>query len=286
MEKVKKLKLRMAGRTLLKLKLQETPRRYNSLEGEVDIIFDAANRSCFDMAAIQTRQGRALVCGPVNYVSWHGFYALQDREIRLPVINFHHNRKVIKEVRHRGTVKQKDIFFFPICSVYIPADFPLESVGLSKLEKDTIGIELHEHSSARVDFFVLPKGVSAKEFIGNFTISAFYFFADITVFDKSRNGELCGLPVNKPEDSVFSMVNIGGWDVFVRVLYTRLTREPELCNTYSILFHDPNDAIEMLLNRRICRHTLNGEIQEGQLERITDIHGEETRIFVESGRAR
>ncbi len=276
MEKVKKLKLRMAGKTLLKLKLQATPRRYNTFEGEVDIIFDAANRTFFDKAAIQTRQGRSLVSEPVNYVSWHGFYALQDREIKLPVINFHHNRKVIREVRHRGTVKRKDIFFFPICSVYIPADFPLESVGSSKLEKDTTGIELREHFSARVDFFVLPKGVSAKEFIENFTISVFYFTADITVFDKSRNGELCGLPVNKLEDCAFSTVNIGGWDVLVRVLYTRLTREPELCNTYSILFHDPNDAIEMLLDRRIVT-------QEGQVKRTTDIHGEETRMFAKSG---
>lgn len=279
MEKVKKLKLKMAGRTLLKLKLQETPRRYNSLEGEVDIIFEAANRTFFDKAAIQTSQGRTLVCGPVNYVSWHGFYALHDREIKFPVINFHHNREVIKEIRHRGTVNQKDIFFFPICSVYIPADFPLERVGSSKLEKDTFEIELREHYSARVDFFVLPKGVSAKGFFENFTISEFYFTADITVFDKSRNGELNGLPVNNLEDATFRIVDICGWDVFVRVLYTRLTREQELCNTYSILFHDPNDAIEMLLDRR--RITL-----EGQSKRIADIHGEETRMFAESGRAR
>lgn len=274
MNKVKKLRLRMAGRTLLKLKLQETPCRYNSLEGEVDIIFDAANRTFFDMAAIQTKQGRALVSEPVNYVSWHGFYVLQDREIKLPVINFHHNKEVIKEVRHRGTVNQKDIFFFPICSVYIPADFPLDRVGSSKLEKDATEIELRKHFSARVDFFVLPKGVSAKEFIENFTISAFYFTADITVFDKSRNGELYGLPVSKIEDATFTTVNIYGWDVLVRVLYTNLTREPELCGTYSILFHDPNGAIEMLLDRR--RMTL-----EGQLKRIADIHEGETKMFAD-----
>lgn len=285
MEKTKKLKLRIAGKTLLQLKLKSIPRRYTPIQGEVDIVVEAAKNAIFEKAAIQTQRGTSFVHAPVNYVSWHGFYDFKGIEIRLPVIRFHHDREVLKEVRHKGTINQKNIFFFPICSVYIPASFPLEKISQSGLEKGTMEIVLREHSNVRIDFFVLPKGISSEDFFANFTISAFYLSADITVFDKSRNGELCGLPVSKPEDSVYLNFNIGGWAILARVLYTNLTREPELCNTYSILFHDPNNAIEMLLNRRFSPHTFDGEVQEGALKMVNDLHGAESRMFAKSGRA-
>jgi hypothetical protein len=85
------------------------------------------------------------------------------------------------------------------------------------------------------------------DFISNISLSFVYFVADISIFDKSQNGAFLELPVSKKEDVIFQSTKIADWDVFIRIVYTEETREAELNGTYSILFHDPNDAIDMLL---------------------------------------
>ncbi len=65
------------------------------------------------------------------------------------------------------------------------------------------------------------------------------------------NGEYNPLPIESENDVVFKSFNLNGWDVFVRILYTNKTREPDLIGKYSILFHDPNDSLDMILNRNL-----------------------------------
>ena len=84
----------------------------------------------------------------------------------------------------------------------------------------------------------------------NFSVS-FIINYDITVFNKNLNGALLPLPIFLEKDRTFYTVKIDKWVTLIRLVYTEKTREPELCGKYSLLFHDPNDAIEMLLRRRV-----------------------------------
>ena len=84
------------------------------------------------------------------------------------------------------------------------------------------------------------------------------------------------MPLFSEKDIKFRYFEIDKWTLFIRLIYTDKTREPELCGKYSILFHDPNDAIEMLLNRRkIIKNTTNG----CTLQTYKEIYDEDFRKF-------
>lgn len=249
-EQKRYIKLTRKNKSLLRFKVKETPERYNSPQGEVDIFIDAGSGICFEKTCLQTKAGRKFYESPVNKISWHGFYSRVDGEVRLPVINFKQNRRKIATERHKGAICQKDIFMFPICSVYVPKNIDVS--GLTPLQKDKtlVKLQLRDDSDVRADFFVLPKNVSAQEFFSDFSISLFFFVADITVFNKALRGAFYPLPISSAQDVEFRSVRIQEWDALIRFVYSPSTREPDLCGSYSILFHDPNDALEMLINRR------------------------------------
>jgi hypothetical protein len=62
------------------------------------------------------------------------------------------------------------------------------------------------------------------------------------------------------EDIEFRTYTIQSWSVLVRTVYSTHLRETDICNAYSILFHDPNDAIQMLLNRKLAYPNGNGGV--------------------------
>lgn len=246
MENIRYLRCFINNNIAFRIKLQDTPSRYNSPKGEVDIIIDAAKRMYFDETYISTDIGFSKIAQSINSISWHGFYEKLDDRVKFPVINFKSDNKKIEEFRHTGTVNQKDIFLFPICSIYVPNTF--SSNQYSKIEYDNAFIlNLESHFHSRVDFFVLPKGINFDSFMQNFTIAPLCFMNDIAVFNKNLNGAIYPLP-GTPEFRIF---NLGGWDTLCRIIYTNKTREPDLIGKYSILFHDPFDTINMLLERRI-----------------------------------
>lgn len=248
MEKIKFIRVLRNGKSLLRFKLQETPAKYNTLKGEVDIIIESASdKTPFQKACVQTAFGHRCMQETVRYASWHGFYAAQGESIKFPVINFHNGSQKI-EHRHTGTINQNDVFLFPICSVYLPKNI---EAGLQKsvFPKDITAIfELNNGSNARVDFFVLPKSVKFADFMRNYTHSIFLAVADISIFDKSLNGMFQPLPI-KPELRFYT---VGDWDIVIRVIYAGCFKETDMNPYYSILFQDPNDALEMLLRRRIA----------------------------------
>ncbi len=251
MSSAKFIRLIKNGKSLLRFKLQETPLKYNTLKGEVDIIIDSASKKTpFEKACIQTAVGRQFVQSPVNYVSWHGFYATSSDLIRFPVINFHNGTQK-KEHRHTGTINQNDLFLFPICSVYIPKEMETKSLNNYLPIDNTETITLIDSTNARIDFFVLPKSIKMIDFSKNFSHSIFVFLADISIFDKSLNGMFQTLPVDGKNPPLFQSFTIHDWDVIVRVVYATRFRETDVDQHYSILFHDPNDALVMLLNRKI-----------------------------------
>lgn len=248
-EPKKYLKVTHGNRYLFRFKVKESPSGYKTSGGEVDIFLTIPSKAKFDRVCLNTETGKKFYTSSVNNISWHGFYANVDEEIRLPVIHFKDDAKLIDDVRHEGTVNQNDVFLFPICSLYIPANW--ESKNLPEIQKGekTHKIEFDQERAGRIDFFVLPKNVYIKEFMSSTFLSMFYFTGDITLFDKSKNGLYSRLPIKKQEDLILQSVNLNGWDVLIRTIYSDSTLEPKLDNTFSILLHDPNDAIEMLLNR-------------------------------------
>lgn len=262
MEKHKKfIIISKNGHKVLRIKLKEIPKRYNSHIGEVDILFDAAKHRYFDIACLQTQKGRIYCDKEINAVSWHGFFDESEELIKLPVINFKNNKKKVWCPRHTGVVQKKNVFLFPICSCYIPANMQLSDLPIisSDTENNFI-IEVNKESNVRIDFFVLPREITYDDFVSRVSLSVFYYFADITVFDKSLNGELLELPVSKKEDVEFHPAKIADWHTLIRVIYAEKTREQELCGKYSVLFHDPNDSIDMLLNRSIGYPDDNGKV--------------------------
>lgn len=250
------LKLTNNNHYLFKFKVNETPQRYNSQKGEVDIFISIPNSINFENVCIQTEIGKKYFENSINKVSWHGFYAEINDKINLPVIRFKNNLNEVIEIRHKGTVNQKDIFLFPICSVYIPKNINWDQLpGISEDEK-LHQIEIANDRIIRIDFFVLPKIISIEKFMSDFSLSIYYFVGDITLFDKSKNGYFFILSTN---DIELKSVRLNNWDVLMRFVYIE-TLEPQFDNTFSILFHDPNDAIEMLLNRSWAYKNTNGKI--------------------------
>lgn len=269
------IKIVKNNKCLIRIKLNQTPERYNTNKGEIDIIFDAKSKLFFDLACIQTRCGKQCCKEPVNSVSWHGFYDERGGSIKPPVINFKHNNDKIWCYRHTGTINQRNIFLFPICSFYIPDQMKMNGIPDAQINAFDYIVEIDNRDNARIDFFVLPKGVTIRDFLSNFSISAIYLISDITVFNKNLNGELNFLPA--PEDNILlESTRLGEWDTFLRTIYTETTREPELCGKFSILFHDPNNTIDMLLDRFIGYPDDNGGIITDYMRRIYE---EEYRKF-------
>lgn len=268
------------GMCLLTLKINRVNRnKYQDAQGELDIMIDAAKQNFFKTACLQTRYGRMPMPIKINAVSWHGFYFSRNGDIQLPVINFKRELgKKVKpskiQIRHSGTVNQENIFAFPICSLYVPKYIPLAKKGFELSSQDQM-VELQPNSNARIDFFILPEGISANSFIENYSISIFYFVADITIFNKAMNGSFEFIPVApQSRDFQFETLTIGNHDVIVRTIYTDYTREFELNGTYSILVHDPNDTIDMILNRYIA-------YEDSELLSMRERHEHEVNIMEE-----
>lgn len=275
---IKIIKILKSNKCLLRLKLNETPGRYQSSKGEVDIIIDSAKNNYFTKTSIQKAYGRDFSPKPINSISWHGFYDNRENDVKMPVIRFKQNRELIVEHRHNGTVCQQNIFMFPICSVYIPTTFNIFSFTKERPNEITEYIILKNNKNVRVDFFVLPKNIPANEFayLSPF-IQIFYLVADISIFNKNLNGEFVDLKENPEYNLRFVTCKVLEWDVFVRfVYYEKHTREPDLCEDYSILFHDPNDTTDMLLNRKIALPNEDGaltwtSVREKHLEALNNL---------------
>lgn len=230
MKKYKYIKIIKDSRVLLRIKIQAVPNRYNSHKGEVDIFIDAAKNKYFDVACLQTINGR-VECGKA--INADGFYDEREDKIKLPVINFKDNQRKIWCPRHNGVIKKENVFLFPICSTYIPADIKLDNIPNMIDDGNSHVVEINNCCNVRVDFFVLPKSMPLQHFLSNLTISLFYFKADITIFDKSNNGAFLSLPIKAKEDVEFKFVKINGWDTLICCghLYTSIGETRDGRNT-------------------------------------------------------
>lgn len=259
---IKIIKILNDNKCLFRFKLNETPERYNSHQGEVDIILEPAKNNYFEKTSIQEKTFRKQLSKPVDSISWHGFYDNREKDVKIPVIRFKHNGKVFYQYRHTGTICQRNIFLFPICSVYIPVTLYISDLPSELPEQKTEYIFIKDNENVRIDFFVLPKNISVDEFTYlSPYVQLFSLIADISVFNKSLNGELINLKENPEYNIDFCKSKVLAWDVFIRFVYYKIhTSELDLCKHYSVLFHDPNDTIDMLLNHKIAFPNENGSI--------------------------
>jgi len=159
------VKLIKNNRSLLRIRLKETSKRYNSHKGEVEIFIHAAKKMHFDRACLQTKKGRVFCESTVNNISWHGFFDNSKNKVKLPVINFKKNDKKVWCPRHKGVIQQKDVFLFPICNAYFPSNMNISTLSVIKKNTNSYEVKMDNRSNIRADFFVLPRDISLKQFI-------------------------------------------------------------------------------------------------------------------------
>ncbi|SFE18721.1 hypothetical protein SAMN05216238_109172 [Lentibacillus persicus] len=247
-----KLKLMYNGINVLTIKMKQPSVRYQDANGELDIMIDAAKNSLFDDVYLQTECGKMPFPLKMNAVSWHGFYFRKNGEIKAPLLNFKREgigkqKRIAIPVRHNGTINQNDLFAFPILSLYIPNNLGYrinKDLSFNNNEDEMIKIDKGLRN-ARVDLFVLPKGITAEDFMSKYVISLNYLLFDITMFDRSKNGEF--IPLQAKPKILFA--SLEDHQVLIRIIYNDYFREYELNNKYGLLIHDPNNTIDMLLNR-------------------------------------
>ena len=246
MEESSKLICYFYNSQAFKLKIKDIPHYYNSIKGEVDIFIDSASNLFFEETYISTEKGFKEINSQINNISWHGFYSNQMGKIKPPVINFKENGEKQFELRHNGTINQKDIFLFPICSIYIPKNFISKNKYDQRLKNAKI-LNFDDDSCVRVDIFVLPKNISLEQFLKDSFLSIFIFCADITIFNKHLRGEFKPLP----STPIIQAYKLSHWQVVFRKVKLGFMQDSKFFEKYSILFHDPIDTLEMLLDRRI-----------------------------------
>lgn len=280
-EQLKAINVLLGNKRILKMRLRK-PKGKGRITGEVDIMIDAAKRTFFDKVCLQQADGKVFAKEPTNAVSWHGYYVnFEDGTVQLPVIHFKNETykpaKKINKIRHTGAIHKDDVFLFPVCSLYVPSDMNTSRLPELQSNDPCYDLSLRENTNARIDFFVLPKGVPIDKFMKETSMGSFYFLADISIFNRELRGEFLPLPVDDMNNIRFLGTTIDQWGVFIRVLYRDETREPELCGTYSLLFHDPNGAIDMLLNRTFGFKSENDE--KVTFEILRDIHRNDTKTI-------
>ena len=81
------VKLIKDNRGLLRVRLKEVAKSYNSHKGEVEIFIHAAKNMHFDLACLQTIKGRFFCKSSVNNISWRGFYDDSKNKVKLRIGN-------------------------------------------------------------------------------------------------------------------------------------------------------------------------------------------------------
>jgi hypothetical protein len=237
------------NKILFRLKIKDPDKdKYNSYDGELDIMMDGIKNHPFDNLYFQRDNYKEKFKKSIYNVSWHGFSYNHNGNIRMPVIHLKNkkNKKEL-EIRHKGKIKNDKLFPFPICSLYIPKKFYDNSIKFQKLQKgipEENIIHLKDNVFSRIDFFILPKNYNAIDFKDTTTFLG-YLFSDNTLFSREYHGEFRKLKKCHP----YKSLKIINHDILYRIVKNEETYLPELDNTYSLFIHNPNNSFEVIYNR-------------------------------------
>jgi hypothetical protein len=266
-----KIYIERNNKILFRLKIKKPDKdKYNSYDGELDIMMDGIKNHPFDNLYFQRDNYKDKYKKSIYNVSWHGFSYNQNGNIKMPVIHLKNqkNKKEL-EIRHKGKIKNDKLFPFPICSIYIPKKFYDNSIKFQKVQKEIPEeniIHLKNDIFGRIDFFILPKNYSASEF--SMTPAIFLYLAsDNTLFSREYHGEFRKLKKYHPYKS-FKIIN---HDILYRIVENEETYLPELDNTYSLFIHNPNSSFEVIYNRLTMKGNDRSSLRyehDKELERI------------------
>jgi hypothetical protein len=249
-----KLRIIKNNKLIVTIKFQyPNQKHHNPFKDGLDLMVDAGNRKkkYFDMACISTPTGIKQCQAKINSISWHGFFYKDNKEIKFPIIRFKEDGILKCHTRFTDTISLERIIMFPICSFYIPQDISKYNFSNYTNINNEFIIELTQDISARVDVFVLPQSISFEKYINNFTHSSLEIISDISLYDQSLNCAINSLPIESDNHLEIKNFVINNYTVIIRTIYTETTRERKIINGYSVLFHDPNNVINKVLNRRI-----------------------------------
>lgn len=246
-----KLKIIRDNNLILTLKFKPPHKNYLESEGELDLMIDVGNGkyNFFDIVCLSTNEGFRQCLSKINAISWHGFYYKDNKEIKLPVIHFKEDGILKCSMRHTGIISVNEIFMFPICSFYLPQIMSRNKFK-SIVSKSEDSIILRNDSSARIDIFVLPRFILLSDYMKSFSHSCLELLSDITIYDKSINCAIYNLPIDSEENRVINVFSLNEYSIIARTIYTNSTREGNLIKYFSTLFHDPNNVIDSIINRR------------------------------------
>ena len=238
--------------------------RYKDSKGDLDLMVDVGNRkkNYFEITCLSTHEGFRRCLAKINAISWHGFYFKDNNEIKLPIIKFKTNREVKCFTRHTGIISIKEIFMFPICSYYIPKNISCDKFSYYSNQVKEDLLILNNNSAARVDIFVLPRHLNFSDYLNKFSHSFIEIISDITIYDKSINCAIYNLPIDNKDNMELKFFDVNNYCIVTRTLYTNKTREGNLIEHFSVLFHDPNNVIERIVNRRYFFPDTNKSVPE------------------------
>lgn len=269
------------GKSLARITLK-LPKK--SAFGDFDIIIDSAKNKAFEQCIILSNE-EAQSYQDVAYVSWHGYYELIKKYnllsiaiTRLPVIRLHNQYgDKINTFRHKNTINPINIFYYPVCSIYLPKEIDdseikmLNTSGMSSKNVFTI----RNDSDCRIDFFVLPYAMSAKDYYDYFPLFEYtQKSTDMSLYDASQYYELRDIydtyGDNNIDEYELSLQNCG---VFLRYIYSDYFLDDYSNKKYSLLFYNSEHVFESILNRSIFYGLDNGEdVQTTFFEKYKDAY--------------
>lgn len=169
MSDLSKFYIRLGGKEVFTMKIKEPD---NSRKGDYDIFVDAGKGLCFK----KTIAGNyfRVFDFDIRSISWHGFYQYKRTKnkgseyVANPLLRFKPKVGQGHELRHIGSINQREKIPFPICSIYFPKEMNVSGLKECNVSEDSnlvIDIDgLTSLINARVDVFVFGKEVDVKKF--------------------------------------------------------------------------------------------------------------------------
>ncbi len=248
--------------------------------GDSDIMLDAGKNMYFEHVVLGNYfKHYKLPESNINSISWHGYYKIiDDHQLYSPIVHIKSHGTKLDTIGHLGSINYVEPFAFPVCSLYVPGNLMIDSLGITDKNHDKcICLDLPQaNSNYRFDFFVLPKGLTFKTF-NESPLMLLYKFADLEIFNKPDEGHNI-----IPDAEIKEFEDIGGNDVFVRrveepsnIICTTDSGKQvfsEISDCYSIVINDPNDIYNKLTNKPIIICDENGNMLEPKL--LKDVHEE------------
>lgn len=243
-----KIYLKFKNKNVFRLNIKR-PRK--SRKGDFDIMVDAGKRLRFEKV-VAGNYFRVFL-DEINSVSWHGYHEERgDGIVILPVINFKSEDGRRFPLRHWGSISLNDPIPFPVCSVYIPSDFNVEGLGESNVSRkknlvfDVDDLINKSKKGIRADFFVFGDKVD----VNSFRESESKFIFETQSVDAFNNGGELSAPEEDLKYEYFSMS--GGENVLIRFATSPAGIFSSLNGTFSMVFHEPNDVMNILNRELLC----------------------------------